>query len=366
MFDLSGRFTDSRLEEFADKMIDLQDRIDFRVSARGWAYILEGERVINKDQFDRIENLINKCRTKGLLPIDFCAEEEARKFHGIEIPESETPVEYLRGYLRAPLNCWNWYTPDWWEGEEIYMQMIVEKVDLLTLFTPVCQKYHIPIANAKGWSSLLQRAEYAKRFLEAEIRGLKCVLLYCGDHDPDGLRISDNIRNNLDQIKNIYWSGGTTGYDPENLEIHRFGLNANFINRNNLTWIDNLITGRKGEIAREVSPGKYIAGRTANGRPHPNFDLPYLQEYLSEHGCRKCEANAIVTIPEQARALVTDAIHEWLGNDALQRFNAKRETIRKKMTTALQSTGLLDALGSAIDELDDYDENSEQGDEYDD
>jgi hypothetical protein len=66
--------------------------------------------------------------------------------------------------------------------------------------------------------------------------GRRCVLLLCGDHDPGGLHITDKIRKNLSDLS------GTVGWTPENLIISRFGLNADFIDRYGLTWIDNLET----------------------------------------------------------------------------------------------------------------------------
>ena len=147
----------------------------FKVSARGWCYQLETERLINKDEFDKVESWINRCRKRGILPIDFTAEEEGRKFSGVEIPETDSPQENLREWIDQTMRAEKWYTPDWWNGEKYYIQMLVEKVDLKTLFMPVCKKYHIPIATSKGWSSMLQRAEYARRFKEAEDKGLKTL-----------------------------------------------------------------------------------------------------------------------------------------------------------------------------------------------
>jgi len=206
-------------------------------------------------------------------------------------------------------------SPDWWQGEEYYVQMIVEKIDLVTLFKPVCDDYKIPIANAKGWQSIKQRAEYARRFKEAEGLGLKCLLLYCGDHDPDGLRIADTIRKNIEDIKDVVWEDGETGYDPQDLEIHRFGLTYEFIEKNKLTWIPNLITGSKKNLA---SPA------------HPNFNLPYLQNYLKTVGVRKCEANALIPYPEIAREYVKQTILDYLGEGAEQRMLDKQKAERKK------------------------------------
>jgi len=328
-----GMIREQGLIEFALTLESIGSQVGFKISARGWCYQLESLRVINKDQFNLVENVINECRDKGYLPIDFVAEEEARKFSGVEKPEDESPVRYMRRYLEGARNCQEWYCPDWWDGEEYYIQMVVEKIDLKTLFEPVCEKYHIPIATSKGWSSKLQRAEYARRFKEAGDRGLKCVLLYCGDHDPDGLRISDFLKKNLYDLRNIMWSDGTEGYDPRNLIIDRFGLNFDFIEANNLTWIDNLIT----------ASGKNLASPT-----HPNYHLPYVQDYLAEYGARKCEANAIVPIPDIARALCRESIERYLGADALDRFEAKRQRIRDELSDFRERTGLDEAIKTAI------------------
>jgi len=321
------------LVSFAEELKRLDRQIGFKVSARGWCYQLEQFRLVNKDEFNRVENIINTCREKGLLPIDFIAEEEGRKFSGIEEPTEETPERFLASYLEATLHCEEWYTPNWWDGEEYYIQMLVEKIDLKTLFEPICEQYHIPIATSKGWSSMLQRAEYTRRFYEAENEGLKCVLLYCGDHDPDGLRISEFIRSNLEDLNNITWSDGTPGYDPVNLIIDRFGLNYDFITTNNLTWIDNLITGSGKNLADPM---------------HPNHPMSYVQQYLSEVGARKCEANALVVRPQESRHMVEDVITRYLGEDALSRFEERRQQIRDQLSELREQTGLIAKVNEII------------------
>lgn len=345
-------FSTKNLGEFAEFLRDLSREIGFKVSSRGWSYLLETRRLINKDEFDKVTNLINRCRREGYLPIDFVAEEEARSFKGIETPSTYS-VEYeIKSWLEAALEAHVYYTPDWWNGEKYYIQMLVEKIDLITLFTPVCSDYHIPIATSKGWSSMLQRAEYAKRFKQAESKGLECVLLYCGDHDPDGLRISEFIRKNLTGLQNITWSGGMTGYDPEDLIIDRFGLNYDFIEDNNLTWIDNLVTGSGNILARtddngRIVPGLITKGKNA-GKAHQNFYMDYMQEYLKEYGVRKCEANAIVTMPEESRELVESAIIKYLGIDAQERFKAKRMEVKARFDDFLDKTKLADKINEVI------------------
>jgi len=336
-FDLSMVATKKRLREFAEEIEKISDRIGFKVSARGWAYQLEQEGLITKAEFDKVESLINRCRKLGILPIDFTAEEEGRRFSGVIIPTEEAPLEELREWIEYIIDCEGWYKPNWWEGEEYYIQMVVEKIDLKTLFEPICKKYHIPIATSKGWSSMLQRAIYSRRFKEAEGKGLQPVLLYCGDHDPDGLRISDFLRKNLDDLKDIVWEDGLSGYNPSNLEIVRFGLDYDFIEKHNLTWINNLITGSKRDLS---SPS------------HKNHNMPYVQEYIKKFGIRKCEANAIVPMPEIARELVENAITEYLGDNALERFEKTRKENKEGIIKTMKEIGVYKKLKESLDLID--------------
>lgn len=339
--DLAIKFTKDRLSEFAAELKSMAAGIGFKVSARGWCYLLEQAGYITKNEFDKAEKLINTCRRDGLLPVDFVAEEDARAFKGISKPTDGPVRAQLQWLVSQVLHGSSYYTPDWWEGEDYYIQMLVEKIDLKTLFFPVCEQFHIPIANSKGWSSILQRAEYARRFKAAESKGLQCVLLYCGDHDPDGLLISETIRENLVQIKDVRWKDGHTGYDPKNLDIVRFGLNYDFIVANHYTWIDNLITGS----------GKNLASPT-----HRNYYMPYVQNYLSEIGPRKCEANAIVTTPQAAQSLVTNAIEDIVGPDALDRFKVKTDKVEERWEELLLEHGLTAPMIKCLDHEIDEDE----------
>ena len=290
--------------ELVEVLKDLQAKIDFKVSSRGWCYAMEQEGYVTKSQFNKVEEAINTCRKEGTLPVDFVAEEDARAFTGVEKPTGETIKELLRRMLYDVLHGYQHYSPDWMEGEDYYIQVLVEKVDLKSLYASVCRDYRIPIANGKGWQSVLQRAEYARRFQEAERQGLKCVLLYAGDFDPDGLRISTAMMDNLEQIKDVVWADGVNGYDPKNLIIERVALNYDFILQQNYTWIDNLVTSSKKK------PGK---AQSLADPKHNNYKLPYVQDYLQKYGARKCESNVMITTPAIARQLLRTAIEKYLG-----------------------------------------------------
>jgi hypothetical protein len=49
------------LEEFRDRILQIRSRLDFEVGARGWCYLLEGERVVDKGEFDACARRDRRC-----------------------------------------------------------------------------------------------------------------------------------------------------------------------------------------------------------------------------------------------------------------------------------------------------------------
>jgi hypothetical protein len=190
-----------------------------------------------------------------------------------------------------------------WEAQDYYIENLVEKIDLRSLFKPVCEPFRVALSNAGGWFDINGRAGMAERFAYWEARDKKCVLLYCGDLDPGGLIISDKLRKNFEDLY------GATGWDPENLIIDRFGLNLDFIRRHRLSWINNLHTGSTGRT-----------GLGLDDHRHPDHFKPYVQTYIAQYGARKVEANALVVRPEAGRNLCRQAINKYVPVDALENY----------------------------------------------
>ena len=261
----------------------------FRRRSRDWGYILE-RHGLRKGEFDDAEQLITACRKSGALPLDICAEDESRKAVGLQDsldnPDIEAEAESWIDYISNQVH--KSYTPiSFWDDLDVYVEVAVEKLDLRNLFEAPCAEFYVPIQNFKGWSDLNGRAAMMRRFAEHEAAGRRCVLLLCGDHDPGGLHQTDKMRKNLEDLS------GAVGWTPENLIVRRFGLNADFIDRHGLTWIDNLETS---------------SGQQLNDPNHEDHDKRYVQDYIARFGVRKCEANALVVVPEIGRQLCRDAI----------------------------------------------------------
>ena len=171
-----------------------------------------------------------------------------------------------------------------------------------------------------------------KRFQFHSESGRHCVLLYCGDHDPAGLFISDVIRKNLrDLEKAVGWSP-----NEDQLTIERFGRNYDFIQANGLLWIEGLETG---------------SGEKLDDPKHADHHKPYVQDYLKLYGARKVEANALVVRHKAGRQLAHEAIEKFIDHDGIKRYRAALAKARWKVRKALPAVmrTMLDASEGGAD-----------------
>jgi hypothetical protein len=319
------------VERFCTAINEIASTLEFAVSSRGWCYILE-EHGLVKGDFDAAQRLINDCRKSGQLPIDICAIDERRSADNLDDLDEITPDQMAARIVDYIRRAHETYTPfSFWDDQEYYVEMVVEKIDLKNLFGPVCEEFHIPIQNAGGGGDLHLRAGMMKRFARWEAEGKKCVLLYCGDFDPGGLHISDSIHSNLEDMAQA------TDWWPDDLIIERFGLTFDFIEEQGLSWIENL----------ETSSG----GRLDDPR-HPDHNKPYVQDYLKRY-CprsadggwigRKVEANALVVRPEAGRDLCRQAILRYVDPDSPNAYEDRLAPEQDKVRRAIR--GLIgDAL----------------------
>jgi hypothetical protein len=314
---------DTELKAFCDRIIEIKSRLDFEVSSRGWCYILE-EHGLGKGDFDTAQALIAECRRQRLLPMDIVAEDGARSFDNLEDIDGTTPEEEGADIIGSIRWRHLYYTPfSFWDDQDVYIEMLVEKIDLKSLFGPICSRFYIPLANARGWSDLNTRWAMLQRLQRHAVAGKQCVILYCGDHDPAGLNISTCLRKNLAELlTHAEWL-----QLMNHLTVDRFGLNEDFIAAHNLTWIDNLETG---------------SGRSLADPRHKDHKAEYVQSYLRRFGERKVEANALVVRPDAGRQLCLEAILNYLSEDApalYQRaLRPHREQVRDEILRTLRET----------------------------
>ncbi len=95
------------------------------------------------------------------------------------------------------------------EGQDVYIELWVEKDALSGVLKRITTKYHINLMVNRGYSSCTAMHDAYERFKIQEDAGNKVVVLYLGDHDPSGL---DMIRDIEDRLVEF-------GVDPQVIPI---------------------------------------------------------------------------------------------------------------------------------------------------
>lgn len=335
------------LHRFRDDLLRADEDVNFKKSARGWGYYLENEGVITKTELNKAENVINKLRKNeyGIdcsLPLDFTAQDDARTWYCDDYDgHYRNPGHYIKLKGGALVDGRAYDGRCFWDSQDVFIQVLVEKIDLVSLFKPICEEYNIPIATSKGWSSLNQRGAIATRFQRWQQQGNRPVLLYCGDHDPPGLRISKHLLDNLEDLEGAQIPDGNggyiTGWRPDYVTIDRFGLNKDFIDEHDIPWVDNLETDGDGGDLSSAS--------------HQDHDKDYVQDYLRKYGPRKVEANALVAHPEAARELFRETVEDYLGENPKEEYESDLEQDKRRIRRALRQYDVEDGIEAAIDDM---------------
>ena len=297
----SGRVSEAkRLQFHADVcevvvwMRQYVARLGFAPVARSWLYALESEGVITEGDFNWAGKWLADRRKEGLVPFELVGADSTRALTGHDAhDDEETPREYINRQLRDSLDNAKLYWPNsYWKHQTYFPIIWTEKRDLIKLFEPELPQAVRRFAS-KGQADVNSRVALIEECIWAESEGLDPVILYCGDLDPMGVKMSDAILENLMPLAKVLDWEVELKMMADDDRVVRFGLNAEFVNNAGLLWIDVL----------ETSSGENLADPN-----HKHHQFPYVQDYLRDYGPRKVEANALIANPTAARALMRDEL----------------------------------------------------------
>jgi len=300
----------------------------YRFGPRGWAYYAEGLGLITKGEFDRFEKLLTDMRKDGELDPDVIEPDasrmatEVRDFDAADY-SPEALARHAVNQISTELRSWadSYYQTGYWDGLDYYVEMIVEKKDLVQIFRSTADRYNVRITNGKGDTDIHTRLAILKRFRDHTAAGRRCILLAIGDHDPKGLHIVDGLHRNIMSCANLKG----LDWDWPDFDVVPIGLTENQIDDLGLMKIGNLETG---------------GGRDLSDPRHPDHNKPYVQEYIERFGVWKCEANALVGNPRRAMALLESAINRFIPEshaDAVEAQNEPaQEEVRREISRLVQ------------------------------
>jgi len=275
----------------------------YKFGPRGWAYYAEGLGLITKGDFARFEKLLTDMRKAGELDPDVIEPDASRIATTVYDYEAnsgspEYHAQYAVDQIKPELESWveEFHEVGYWDRLDYYVEMIVEKKDLLQIFEKTAKIHRVRITNGKGDTDIHSRLAMLKRFRDHWYEGRKPILLAIGDHDPKGLHIVSGLRRTLMSCANL------KGLDWEEMDfdVVNIGLTADQIEDMGLMKINNLETG---------------GGKDLSETSHPDHFKPYVQDYIQEHGVWKVEANSLVSNPAQAIQLFEDALSDFIPSN---------------------------------------------------
>ncbi len=165
----------------------------------------------NSDKsYDKLGRLISDGREAGLISWT-SIEDRGRGIRPWLINEDEQDV--LRGIEYQ-------FALDYWERQETYVEVWVEKDALSAVIERPCRRLRVPFMPCKGYLSASEAWRSGQRFEEAAGKGFRCVLIHLGDHDPSGI---DMTRDNEERV--TLFSNGA------DVEVRRIALNMDQVDQ---------------------------------------------------------------------------------------------------------------------------------------
>lgn len=141
-------------------------------------------------EYAKLSTLLKEGRMGGI--VDWSAiEDRLRK------PNKPSAWDSPRDILEA---CSSQFQLPRQEGQNIHLEVWVEKDALSGVLSRVTKKYHVPIMVNRGYSSVSAMYESYMRFATANEEGKKIKILYLGDYDPSGLDMIQDIKKRIEEF----------------------------------------------------------------------------------------------------------------------------------------------------------------------
>lgn len=264
------------------------------------------------ESYQRLVRILTDARLGGKFPFEWLLDRtrEARpgKFTQIQQTVKSALTNAADDLRRAP-ESWLWC--DRWYGQPTHVSVWVEKEALAGVFEDPCDELGVSWFVLRGYSSISALSQWVDNTAAAYQTGNveNAVVLYFGDHDPDGLEIPRSAERNVLAIADV------RGIELPPIEFERIALT-------------------RAQI-KQYNPPPFPAKETSS-----RFDA-----YVKETGLRTAwELDALR--PDVLASLIRDSVDGYF-DDAIYADN--EETIaerRKEMRAAMLKRGWISgALG---------------------
>jgi len=218
-------------------------------------------------------------RLIGLIPWE-ATEDRTRTFR--------VPAVYSRpeALLNKAINSLDGYWRNLQQSQETVLEVWIEKDALLHIVKPVAFDYCIPVASAKGFSSVSYLKELCQRIDDRHENGRSTTILYFGDMDSQGVSMP---------------------YIMENTVRNRIGI--------------------KGELT--IKHCGLLPEHVQRFNPLPNLEFAKHKLFIETFGEKTYELDALH--PRDLQALVREAILANINKAAYKKEQEQEKVDKKRL-----------------------------------
>jgi hypothetical protein len=188
-------------------------------------------------------------------------------------PREITQYDDIAECMKDAARC---YRRNLWQDEEDYVEIWVEKDTVLSIVTPILQKYGVRYMSGKGFSSLSLLNQVAKHLKKIAATGKNIYIYQFGDFDPSGVLACYKVEEMLARL------------GVEDFHFERAALIPQQIEK-------------LGLLTRPTKIEK--------NNHYPKF----LQRYGQKWAAVSCELEAL--LPQQMRDMLEAVIRQHLNNE---------------------------------------------------
>jgi len=196
--------------DLLDRCLDIAHTYDGNLTVRQLYYRLVAEATIGNGQreYKRIVATLSKARLDGTFPFEYLLD-RTREVRPGNFTRNEVDVDDAinSGLHAVEYNFPHWYIHnDRWLNQPKFVSVWVEKEALAGVFQEPCEALGVSWFVARGYPSVSALNDWVntyRRVCVASETTPTPVILYFGDHDPDGLEIPHAAIRNIHRIMDI-------------------------------------------------------------------------------------------------------------------------------------------------------------------
>tara|TARA_Y100000310_G_scaffold254637_2_gene261761 strand:+ start:5802 stop:6725 length:924 start_codon:yes stop_codon:yes gene_type:complete len=167
----------------------------YQFVARG--HLPNGDKV-----YKRIGSILGEARLDGSFPISFL-EDRGRTVGSTSASNILTVNEGIEKVGDDLANQPFWLYYGRWYGQPTKVFVWIEKEALSGVLETVCKKLGVGLFPCKGYPSISALADWIEETYNMLEEDEDAVILYLGDHDPDGLQIPISAENTMRRIMDV-------------------------------------------------------------------------------------------------------------------------------------------------------------------